>query len=173
MFPNFAKLYFFIMKSIIHFLAKTIATGFGTGFFPIGPGTVGSLLAVALYVLYVQYNVTGNLLTNTEHFLLLAVIIFTFIIGVWSANQVEKDYGHDASYVVIDEMLGVWIALLWLPFTPFYIIAALILFRFFDILKPLGIRKMEALPRGWGVMMDDLLAGIYANFVLQIIHLLN
>jgi len=159
------------MKSLIDFLAKSIATGLGTGFFPLGPGTAGAFLAVVIYVAYVEYNVPQNILTFNEHLLLLIVIIITFIIGVWSANRVEKEYGHDASYVVVDEMIGVWIALLCIPFTPIYIISAFILFRFFDILKPLGIRKMESLPRGWGVMMDDVLAGIYANLILQIAQL--
>ena len=70
--------------------------------------------------------------------------------------------------VVIDEMIGVWIALLGFALTPFNLIAAFILFRFFDIAKPLGIRQLENIKGGWGVMLDDVLAGVYANVVLQL-----
>jgi phosphatidylglycerophosphatase A len=69
---------------------------------------------------------------------------------------------------VIDEVAGMCISLLWIPATPLNIFIGLVLFRFFDILKPLFIRKLEALPGGWGVMFDDVLAGIYANIILQI-----
>ena len=75
--------------------------------------------------------------------------------------------------VVIDEVAGMCISLLFLPVTIKYVIAALILFRFFDIAKPLFIRKSEALPAGWGVMADDLLAGIFANLILQIVARFN
>jgi phosphatidylglycerophosphatase A len=94
------------------------------------------------------------------------------IIGIWSAGVVENDWGKDSSRVVIDEVAGMCIGLLFVPVNVKWMITALLLFRFFDIVKPLYIRRLEKLPGGWGVMADDILAGIYSNIVLQvIIHL--
>lgn len=89
------------------------------------------------------------------------------LVGIWSGNVVEKDWGKDNKKVVIDEVAGMCIALIAVPGSYAGIIAALILFRFFDIAKPLYIRATEKLPGGWGVMMDDIVAGIYANLILQ------
>jgi phosphatidylglycerophosphatase A len=93
-------------------------------------------------------------------------IAITFA-GVWSSSMVEPIWGKDPSKVVIDEVAGMGIGLLFLPVSVTYLLCAFILFRFFDIVKPLYIRKMEALPSGWGIMMDDVLAGLYTNILLQ------
>jgi phosphatidylglycerophosphatase A len=93
-------------------------------------------------------------------------LIITFL-GVWSSTIVEKTWGKDPSRVVIDEVAGMCIGLLFLPVQLRYVLCALVLFRFFDIAKPLYIRKMEQLPGGWGIMMDDLLAGIYTNILIS------
>ncbi|MFD2146419.1 phosphatidylglycerophosphatase A [Mucilaginibacter antarcticus] len=90
-------------------------------------------------------------------------------LGVWSGNKVEPLWGKDHSRVVIDELAGMFISLLFVPVTIPYLIAGFVLFRFFDIVKPLYIRRLEALPGGWGVMADDVLAGVYASLILQII----
>jgi len=87
--------------------------------------------------------------------------------GVWSSSIVEAVWGKDPSKVVIDEVAGMAIGLVFLPVNVKYLLCAFILFRFFDIVKPLFIRKMEQLPSGWGVMMDDVLAGVYTNILLQ------
>lgn len=92
----------------------------------------------------------------------------TFI-GVWSSSMVEPLWGKDPARVVIDEVAGMCISLLFLPVNVKYLLSALILFRFFDIVKPLLIRKMESLPAGWGIMMDDVLAGVYTNILLQVV----
>jgi phosphatidylglycerophosphatase A len=97
-------------------------------------------------------------------------IIITLIItfaGIWSSSAVEPVWGKDPSRVVIDEVAGMCISLLFLPVKVKYLLCAFILFRFFDILKPLYIRRMELLPAGWGIMTDDLLAGLYTNILLQ------
>jgi phosphatidylglycerophosphatase A len=86
------------------------------------------------------------------------VTILVTITGIWSAAKVEPAWGKDSSRVVIDEAAGMCVSLLLIPAELKYIIAGLVLFRFFDIAKPLLIRKTELLPGGWGVMMDDLLA---------------
>ena len=136
------------------FLPVLIGTGFGSGFSPFAPGTAGALLAsiiwIALYLLLpfsVVLWITAAL-----------VIVFTFA-GIWAADK----------RVVVDEMVGVWIPLLAVPDNDkwiWYVVAAFVLFRAFDIAKPLGIRKMESLRGGVGVMMDDILAGVYSFILL-------
>lgn len=97
----------------------------------------------------------------------LTIAIAVTFAGVWSSSVVEKVWGKDPSKVVIDEVSGMAIGLLLLPVNVKYVAAAFILFRFFDIVKPLFIRKLEQLPAGWGVMADDVLAGVYTNVLLQ------
>lgn len=139
-----------------------IATGFGTGFSPVGPGTAGALLATVIWLVMAHFISTGLLLIITG----LLIVGFT-VLGIRSANALEPLWGEDPSRVVVDEMVGVWIALLAAPSNNlWYVLAAFALFRFFDILKPLGIRKMESLKGGIGVMMDDILAGVYSFILL-------
>ncbi|HEY5325619.1 MAG TPA: phosphatidylglycerophosphatase A, partial [Mucilaginibacter sp.] len=99
-------------------------------------------------------------------------VLITFI-GVWSSSVVEPIWGKDPARVVIDEVAGMCISLLFLPVNIKYVLCALILFRFFDIVKPLYIRKLELLPAGWGIMMDDVLAGFYTNILLQAVVWFN
>jgi phosphatidylglycerophosphatase A len=87
----------------------------------------------------------------------------------WSGNALDTIWGKDSSKVVIDEVAGMMLSVLLIPVTIKYILTGLVLFRFFDIVKPFFIRKMEVLPKGWGVMADDLLAGIYSNIILQLV----
>ena len=146
--------------SLFHIL---IATGFGSGFSPVAPGTAGALLATAIW--YVASLFIAFHLMPAVTFAL--ILLFTFL-GIRSANAVEPVWGEDPSRVVVDEMVGVWIPLLAVPKgNLWYVLAAFVLFRLFDIFKPLGIRKMESLKGGLGVMMDDILAGIY-SFILLI-----
>ncbi len=81
----------------------------------------------------------------------------------------EAEWGEDPSRVVIDEAAGMYLTLLAIPVRWQYILTGLVLFRFFDIAKPLYIRKMERIGGGWGIMMDDMLAGVYSNIILQVI----
>jgi phosphatidylglycerophosphatase A len=99
-----------------------------------------------------------------------------FFVGVYTATLVEKEWGHDSNRVVIDEVHGMLVSLFLLPSGWQYLLAAFVLFRFFDIAKPLGVKKMENFRSGWGVMLDDVLAGLYSNVLLQIAvksHLLS
>ncbi len=136
------------------------ATGFGAGYSPLAPGTAGSLLSMLLIYFFIP---TGSLL------LLLLILLF-FIIGVYSGTVMEKLYGEDPSIVVIDEMVGMGISLLFIPRTwPLFLIAFL-LFRMFDIVKPPPVNASQKLKGGWGIMVDDLLAGIYAFLGVHIIY---
>lgn len=146
-----------------------IATGFGSGYSPIAPGTAGALLAMLIwwgYSLLFSYCISIPVLT------FIVIVIFTFA-GVWSSSVVEKYWGKDPSRVVVDEMVGTWIALLAVPEGAHwgYMLAAFVLFRFFDIVKPFGVRKMECLPSGFGIMADDILAGVYGFIVIYLYRL--
>jgi phosphatidylglycerophosphatase A len=95
------------------------------------------------------------------------ITVAVTLAGIWSSSVMERLWGKDPSKVVIDEVAGMCVSLVWLPVNVKYLLAAFILFRFFDIVKPLYIRKTESFPAGWGIMMDDVLAGIYTNILLQ------
>ncbi len=88
-------------------------------------------------------------------------------LGTLAAQRMEPQWGKDSSRVVIDEVAGMWVTMLLVPITAPRLLVGLVLFRFFDIVKPLFIKNMEQLPGGVGVMMDDVLAGLYANLLLQ------
>ncbi|MEK6283274.1 MAG: phosphatidylglycerophosphatase A [Acidobacteriota bacterium] len=160
------------------YLALAIGTC-GVGYLPLAPGTWGSLVGIALYLLVrgvlmsVLSDVALEFKLNLFH-LFYAIIAFEMIfaaalslIGVWSASRTEKLSGKkDPGKVVIDEVAGQFIALLPVPFIIdsawWSIILAFILFRFFDIVKPYPARKLESLEAGLGIMADDIVAGVYA-----------
>jgi len=150
----------------LNWLYKFWATGFGSGYTPVAPGTAGAVVGVILIWLS-NYFFFPNAAISFPVFLSIATIIF-FFIGVFCTDKLEAEWGKDPSKVVIDEIIGVWIGMLWLPIEWPWLLAAFVLFRFFDILKPLGIRKLEAIPGGMGVMLDDVLAGVYTLVVLQV-----
>lgn len=141
---------------------KMAASIFGVGFIK-GGGTIAAAITCLIW-----YAVQDS--SSAPHvFLQLIAAVFITALGIWNGNIVEKDWGKDSSRVVIDEVAGMAISLIAAPVTLAHVLTALLLFRFFDIVKPLFIRKMEQLPGGWGVMADDVLAGIYANILLQLI----
>ncbi|HEY3102626.1 MAG TPA: phosphatidylglycerophosphatase A [Pyrinomonadaceae bacterium] len=163
-------------RNAADYLALAIATC-GVGYFPIAPGTLGSLVGVAIY-LPLEYG-TRQLLAKIPAFVLpidtpvLAikslVILGLTLIGIWAASRVEARLRiKDPGLVVIDEVAGQMIALLsvpafftgWLP-----VLSAFLLFRTFDIWKPYPIRRLEALESGLGIMADDVVAGVYAFIV--------
>lgn len=143
--------------------AKLVATCFGIGYLQKGAGTVAALFCCLIWWLCRIDAVSWPL-----QLLLIAAI---FIAGVWASAMVEKEWGHDSNRVVIDEVSGMSIGLFLLPHSWIYIILSFVIFRALDITKPLAIRRMEALPSGWGVMMDDLLAGIYTIIILHFLLL--
>ena len=139
---------------------QQIASCFGVGFIK-GGGTITALTGCAAWWMIQRDGVFDHAM--------IAVTLLITVMGVWSASKVEPQWGKDSSRVVIDELAGMFISVLFVPVTIKWMIIGLILFRFFDIVKPLFIRKTEALPGGWGVMADDVLAGVYSNLVLQLI----
>jgi phosphatidylglycerophosphatase A len=140
---------------------KLFTTSLGIGYIGKGGGTVAAVFCCICWYLAWAGNTPPPLLLS------LIITIAITLVGVWSSGIVEAIWGKDPSRVVIDEVAGMCIGLLFIPVQVKYLIPGLILFRFFDIVKPLFIRKMESLPKGWGIMMDDVLSGIYTNIILS------
>jgi len=171
-------------RRVSDYLALAIATC-GVGYFPIAPGTVGSLVGVGLYLalwgwLYAILEANAArahldllyIFTPQLAFMLFAIFVVS-VVGIWAASRAEKvTQKKDPSIVVIDEVAGQMIALLsgpfWLP-TWWSILSAFLLFRLFDIWKPYPIRRLEALESGLGIMADDILAGVYALIINSIL----
>ena len=143
-----------------HFIL-ILATGFGVGYSPIAPGTLGTLVAIPVY--YFLSNISSPIYEIT--------LIGFFFLSVWISENAEIFFGKkDDQKIVIDEMMGFLITMLWVPKTIRFIIIGFFLFRFFDILKPFPIRRLERrLKGGFGVVLDDVMAGAYGNIILQII----
>lgn len=153
------------MKCQIPIIPMLVATGCGSGFWPWGPGTAGAVFATLLWVVGTLF-VSPLALT---YITLAAIVMFT-LAGTWATSRLQPYWGDDPSRVVVDEMVGVWIPLMacradeWV-----YIVASLLLFRFFDILKPLGIRLLDCRKGAFWVMADDILAGIYSLIVILLL----
>ncbi|HTC22232.1 MAG TPA: phosphatidylglycerophosphatase A, partial [bacterium] len=129
-----------------------IATFLGVGKLPLAPGTWASVVAALLFYPLIDHPVVQG-----------CVLIAVFFVGVFACTQYAKNLGEvDPSSAVIDEVLGMGVAMLAIPKQWSFAVMALILFRVFDIWKPYPIRRIEKLPGGWGIMTDDLVAGIYA-----------
>lgn len=140
-----------------------ISTLFGAGYLTKAPGTVGTAVAAIAYYFFPMSD------DFTSMLIFLGYILIMSLISVFYITKAEAILGHDNGKIVIDEFWGYLIAVLFLPKTIWVIIAAFIFFRIFDIFKPEPVNMLQKLPAGWGVMVDDLMAGLYANLVLQII----
>lgn len=147
-----------IRNSLNTALTHIATIGF-LGFVPFAPGTAGSLFALFLFLLAD--------LSLYEH---LFFIIIGTLLGTYAATTAEKTLNEkDSKKIIIDEFIGFYVSVFSLPKTWGFAVTAFLLFRFFDILKPLFITRIEKSFRsGFGVMADDIVAGIYANIVLQI-----
>jgi phosphatidylglycerophosphatase A len=144
-------------------LALAVGTGAGTGFSPIASGTAGSLVGVALYLPLAAAGVPA----------VVAAVAVLLPVGVWAAGICGRRYGaHDHGRIVIDEIVGQLITLVAVPARPAWLLAGFLLFRLFDIWKPFPANRID---REWrtpfGVMADDIVAGVYAAVVLQVARL--
>jgi phosphatidylglycerophosphatase A len=149
--------------------AWTVATFFGAGLGKPGPGTWGSVGAVLLWAAY-AWGVHPT--AQTLLLVLLGGIVVSIVLGVPAATIAARESGrHDPGFVVIDEVAGQWIALLGCPADWRHGLIALILFRLFDITKPFPARQLEQLPEGWGIVFDDVAAGLYAWGVASLLRL--
>jgi phosphatidylglycerophosphatase A len=141
----------------VHFLAF----GFGSGLSPKAPGTAGTIVAVVLYLLLAQLPLTAYLL----------MLLMTFAAGIYLCDRSSKLLGvHDHGGIVWDEFVGYWITMLLAPSGWLWIVMGFFLFRLFDILKPFPINILDKhVDGGLGIMLDDVLAGIFACICLQLI----
>ncbi|GAB3932228.1 phosphatidylglycerophosphatase A family protein [Mucilaginibacter myungsuensis] len=142
---------------------KLIATWFGIGYIK-GGGTIAAAVTCAL-IWYLWWPTKAG----QSHWLFFLLTVLITLLGIYVGDKVERFWGKDSYRVVIDEVSGMMVTMLFVPHNLWLLLAGFILFRFFDMVKPLYIRRLEALPGGTGVMMDDVLAGLYGNIVLQII----
>lgn len=145
------------MKGLIHFFATLGPAGYA----PIAPATAGSALVALI----------GWFLPVPPIAVTIALILAGTAIAVWVAGEAEKEMGHDAKPIVIDEAVGQSLALLYVPHQAAAFFAAFVLFRIFDVWKPLGAREAQVLPGGLGVVADDVIAGLTSLLVFHLLTL--
>jgi len=142
---------------MMNILIRLIATGCYTGYVPKAPGTAGSALAVL--IIWALPPVAPL------HYLTVTVLLIP--VGIWAAGRAEKEFGHDGGPIVIDEMIGVFITCALVPHTPLALGLGFALFRLIDITKPFPVNRSQNMPGGVGVVIDDILAAIYAHLLLR------
>ena len=140
-------------------LIKLISTCFYTGYSPVVPGTLGSLAGLLLYILI-----------GKDFRFYTGISIFLLIVGFLISGRAENIFGiKDDRRIVIDEVCGMMLSLLFIPYKRLYYLIGFLLFRLFDICKPYPMRKLELMPGSAGIMLDDIVAALYTNLVLRII----
>ena len=150
-------------------LTKLIASGFGSGLVRRAPGTFGSCAALVLWITLAQLDLLFGLERQ------LALVGVTFAVGIWTTSQVLKQEFHsarhiDPQFIVIDEWAGLFVSLLGvLPYNWYAAVCGLLLFRVFDILKPWPISRLEQVSGAWGIMLDDILAGVFACAIVNLV----
>ncbi|MBV1787439.1 phosphatidylglycerophosphatase A [Marinobacterium sp. D7] len=148
-----------VWRNPVHFLAF----GLGSGAAPWAPGTFGTLAAVPLWYLLAQLPLATYL----------ALVLAAFALGCWLCQRTSDDIGvHDHGGIVWDEFVGYWVTMIAAPVTPLWALTGFVLFRVFDILKPWPIRWADRYVKGGlGIMLDDLIAGVFAAICLQLLRL--
>lgn len=150
------------MNNTTLFFAKWISLGFGSGKAPVAPGTFGTLVGIPIFLLMSKLPLA--------YYVLLTIVFL--IIGIWAAQKYSEFLGvHDHNSIVWDEVVGYLITMMFVPAQWTWILLGFILFRLFDIWKPWPIRVLdERVHGGFGIMIDDVLAGVYAAFCLYVIY---
>lgn len=152
---------------VTRFLILSISTGLGSGYSPVAPGTAGTALAALLFLPFGLYCASFG---SAGTILYVGVTLGVTLLGIWAAGRAEPIFGKkDAGQVVIDEVAGYLVTMFALPVTWPWALAGFVAFRLFDIWKPWPIDGLQKLKGGWGVMIDDLIAGLYACVLLHII----
>lgn len=151
------------MRILPDFLIKPAITFFYTGYFPVAPGTFGSLAGLGLYFL----------VKNNPQLYFLAFALVTAA-GILLSGEGERIFGRkDPNCVVIDEVSGMLLSFAFLPYDVRIVVAGFILFRAFDALKPFPADRLQSLKGSAGIMSDDIMAALYTNFLLQVVVRLN
>ena len=143
----------------INFFENLIGSGFFTGYSPVASGTVASLAAILIYL------IPGF---EKLHIIVPAIIIF-IIYGIYLGNKFEVKFGKDPSQCTVDEVVGTWISLIALPKSVGIISATFLIWRLLDIIKPPPARSLEKLKGGYGIMIDDIISGIYTLIIMHLV----
>jgi len=143
----------------INFFEKFIGSGFYTGYFPIASGTVGSLGAILIYMIPGFENL----------FIIIPATLIFIVYGIYIGTKFEAQYGKDPAECTVDEFVGTWISLIALPKTVWIIVAAFFLWRILDIIKPPPARNLERLKGGLGIMIDDVISGLYTLIIMHLV----
>lgn len=143
----------------INFFEKFIGSGFYTGYFPIASGTVGSAAAILIYLIPGFENL----------YIIIPAAILMAGYGIYIGTKFEKKYGKDPAQCTIDEVVGTWISLFALPKTFWVILVSFLLWRILDIIKPPPARNLERLNGGLGIMIDDVVSGIYTLLIMHLV----
>ncbi len=145
------------MKKFFILLGGTVA---GVGYIPFCPGTLGTLVGVTIYVIFSRFFPQ-----TISYIIMLAVFL---IEGIWISGKCNQYFeGDDNSSIVIDELVGFLITMFLVPFSFRFLLLGFVLFRVIDITKPFRIGKIEKISGGWGIMGDDIAAGVLANLIIQ------
>ena len=143
----------------INFFEKIIGSGFYSGYSPIASGTVGSAVGIIIYLVPGFENL----------FIIIPATLVLFVYGIFIGTKFEAEYGKDPAQCTVDEVVGTWISLIALPKTIFIIIAAFLLWRILDIIKPPPARNLEKLKGGLGIMIDDVVSGVYTLIIMHLV----
>jgi phosphatidylglycerophosphatase A len=150
------------MLRVVDTGARLLATGIGSGHAPVAPGTAGSAVGLLMFWPLASLPLAAQL----------AAGVAVFVLGALAATRVARGTGKkDPGLVVVDEVVGMWVTLVGLPFGVVTAAAGFVLFRIMDVAKPWPARDLERLPGGWGIMADDVAAGIYAHLLLRVVLL--
>ncbi|HNW99874.1 MAG TPA: phosphatidylglycerophosphatase A [Candidatus Cloacimonadota bacterium] len=163
-------------------ISVTAASTLGVGLIPFAPGTFGSLLGILIWIIlpktwmglgWAYYRPSNSFILGHRDmrvmFISLGITLVLSLIAVWVTGKAEKKLGHDSPKIVLDEVCGMFLSVLFLPRTWMLYIYAFLLFRALDITKPFPIKQIQKLPGGWGIVADDLAAGLITNLLLQLI----
>lgn len=143
----------------INFFEKFIGSGFYTGYFPIASGTIGSIAAILIYLIPGFENL----------FIIIPAIIIFIYYGIFVGTKFESEYGKDPAQCTIDEVVGTWISIIALPKSFIIISIAFLIWRALDIIKPPPARNLERLKGGLGIMIDDVISGIYTLIIMHLV----
>ena len=143
----------------INFFEKFIGSGFYSGYFPIASGTVGSLAAILIY-----------LIPGFEQlFIIIPTTLIFIVYGIVLGTKFEAQYGKDPAECTVDEVVGTWISLIALPKILWIIVAAFFVWRILDIIKPPPARNLEKLNGGLGIVIDDIISGLYTLIIMHLV----
>lgn len=144
----------------INFIDKFLGSGFFTGYIPFASGTFGSLAALIIYIAIPGFE---------NAYVIIPLIFLSTIYGIYVGSKFEKVYGKDPAECTIDEVIGMWISLIYLPKSFAIYVTAFFIWRIIDIIKIFPIRKLEKLDGGLGIVADDVLGGIYSLIIIHLI----